>query len=72
MILVFSKISWNCFLIEKVMDQIYGSRGHGWLSVHGGLMSMGRHCRSRAREVVMIAQRERERGGHWGSHHDAT
>jgi hypothetical protein len=61
MILVFSKISWNCFLIKKVMDQVYGSRGHGWLSVHGGLMSMGRRCRSRAREVVVIAQRERER-----------
>jgi hypothetical protein len=24
------------------MDWIYGSRDHGWLSVHGGLVTMGR------------------------------
>jgi hypothetical protein len=36
------------------MDQVYGSRDHGWLSVHGGLMTMRRHCRSGAREVVKV------------------
>jgi hypothetical protein len=29
---------------------------------------MGHRGCSRAQEVVVIAQRERERGGHWGSH----
>jgi hypothetical protein len=50
------------------MDRVYGSRDHGWLSVHGGLMTMERCGRSRAREVVVIAQREREGGGRQGSH----
>jgi hypothetical protein len=50
------------------MDRVYGSRDHGWLSVHGGLVTMGQHGRSEAREVIVIAQRERERGGHQGSH----
>jgi hypothetical protein len=39
------------------MYRVYGSRDHGWLSVHGGLMTMGRRGRSRAREFVVIAQR---------------
>jgi hypothetical protein len=43
------------------MDRVYGSRDHGWLSVHGGLVTMGQHGRSEAREVIVIAQRERER-----------
>jgi hypothetical protein len=59
-ILIFSEISQNCFYIEKVMDQVYGSRDHGCLSVHGGLATMGWRDCSRAQEVVVIAQRERE------------
>jgi hypothetical protein len=42
------------------MDRVYESRDHSWLSVHGELMTMGRHGRSEAREVIVIAQRERE------------
>jgi hypothetical protein len=42
------------------MNRVYGSQDHGWLSVHGGLMTMGRRDSSRAQEVVVIAQRERE------------
>jgi hypothetical protein len=61
MILAFSEISQNCFFIGKVMDQVYGSRDHGCFSVHSGLATMGQHDRSKAREVVVIAQRERER-----------
>jgi hypothetical protein len=60
-ILTFSMISQNCFCIRKVMDRVYRSRDHSWLSIHGGLTTMGWHGRSRAREVVVIAQRERER-----------
>jgi hypothetical protein len=41
-ILVFSGISQDCFFIGKVMDWVYGSRDHDWLSVHGGLTTMGR------------------------------
>jgi hypothetical protein len=44
------------------MDQVYGSRDNGWLSIHGGLATMGQRGRSGAWEVVVIAQRERERG----------
>jgi hypothetical protein len=54
-ILIFSGISWNCFCIGKVMDRVYGSRDHDWLSVHGGLTTMGRRGSSRAQEVAMIA-----------------
>jgi hypothetical protein len=57
-------IFWNfleLFFIGKVMDRVYGSRDHGWLSVHCGLTAMGRRDRSGAREVIVIAQRERER-----------
>jgi hypothetical protein len=50
------------------MDQVYGSQDHSWLSVHGGLTTMGRHDRSGAREVIVIDWRERERGGRHGSH----
>jgi hypothetical protein len=56
------------------MDLVYGSRDHVWLSVHCGLMAMGQHDRFKAREVVVIAlrererERERERGGRRGSH----
>jgi hypothetical protein len=39
----------------------HGSRDHSWLSVHGGLMTMGRRGRSGAWEVIVIARRERER-----------
>jgi hypothetical protein len=60
-ILVFSEISRNCFCIGKIMCRVYGSRDHGWLSVHGGLTTMGRPGRSRAWEVIVIAQRDRER-----------
>jgi hypothetical protein len=48
------------------MNRVYGSRNHDWLSVHGGLVTIGRRGRSRAQEVVVIAQRER--GGRRGSH----
>jgi hypothetical protein len=50
------------FFIGKVMDRVYESRDHNWLSVHGGLMTIGRRDRSGAREVVVVARRERERG----------
>jgi hypothetical protein len=60
-ILAFSGISQNCFFIEKVMHQVYGSRDHGCLSVHGGPATMGQRDRSGAREVIVVAQRERER-----------
>jgi hypothetical protein len=60
-ILVFSEISRNCFCIGKIMGRVYGSRDHGWLSVHGGLTTMGRPGRSGAWEVIVIARRERER-----------
>jgi hypothetical protein len=43
------------------MDQVYGSRDHGCLSVHGGLTTMGQHGHSGVREVIVIAQRGRER-----------
>jgi hypothetical protein len=42
------------------MDQLYGSRDRGWLSVHGGFATMGRRDHSRALEVIVIAQRKRE------------
>jgi hypothetical protein len=60
-ILAFFGISQNCFCIEKVMDQIYGSRYHGWLSIHGGLVTMGQHDRFGAWEAVVIARREKEK-----------
>jgi hypothetical protein len=44
----------------NVMDRIYGSWDHGWLLVHGELTTMGRCGRSEAREVIVIAQSERE------------
>jgi hypothetical protein len=59
--LLFSRISQNYFYIGKVKDRVYGLRDHGWLSVHGGLMTMGRHGRSGVQEIIMIARRERER-----------
>jgi hypothetical protein len=34
------------------MDQVYGSCDHNWLSVHGGLATVGQHMRFRAQEVV--------------------
>jgi hypothetical protein len=43
------------------MDRACGSRG--WLSVHGGLTTMGQRSHSGAREVVMIARRERSSSG---------
>jgi hypothetical protein len=49
MILAFSEISQNCFCIGKIMDRVYGSRDHGWHSVHGGFMTMGgRHNKERS------------------------
>jgi hypothetical protein len=45
------------------MDQVYGSRDHDWLSVHGGLTTMERRGHSRAQEVVVKAQRERRSSG---------
>jgi hypothetical protein len=59
-ILAFSRISHNCFCTGKVMDQVYGSPDHDWLSVDGGFAAMGRRGRFGAWEVVVIAQRERE------------
>jgi hypothetical protein len=58
------------FFIGKVMGRIYGSQDHEWLSVHGGLVIIGRGDYSGAKKVIMIAQRERERerGGRQGSH----
>jgi hypothetical protein len=53
----FSKL----IFIGKVMDRVYGSWYHSWLSVHGGLTTMARGGRSGARELVVIAQREREK-----------
>jgi hypothetical protein len=67
--LLFSRISQNYFYIGKVKDRVYGLRDHGWLSFHGGLMTMGRHGRSGVQEIIIIARRERERGGgRRGSH----
>jgi hypothetical protein len=65
-ILIFYGISQNCFYIGKVMNQVYGSWDNDWLSVHGELTTMGRRDRSRAWEVVVMAQRER--GGRWDFH----
>jgi hypothetical protein len=42
------------------MDRVYESRDHGWLSIHGGLVTIGRHGRSGAQKVVVIARRGRE------------
>jgi hypothetical protein len=36
-ILVFFLIFLELFFIGKVMDRVYGSRDHGWFSVHDGL-----------------------------------
>jgi hypothetical protein len=44
------------------MDRVYGSRDHDCLSVRGGLATMGQGGCSRAQKVVVIAERERERG----------
>jgi hypothetical protein len=68
MILVFFGISRNYFCIGKIMDRVYELRNHDWLSVHGGLTTMGLRDLYGARKVVVIAQRKRERGGHRGSH----
>jgi hypothetical protein len=43
------------------MDRVYESWDHDWISVHGGLVTMGWHSRSEAREVIVIARRKRER-----------
>jgi hypothetical protein len=57
-ILVFFEISRNCLCIWKVMGWVYVSRDHGWLLVHGGLVTIrgfgGHHDSSK---------REREVGG---------
>jgi hypothetical protein len=42
------------------MDWVYGLWDCDWLSVNGGLTTMGQGGRSGAREVVVIARRERE------------
>jgi hypothetical protein len=47
--------------IGNVMYRVYESRDHGWLSIHDGLVTMGRCSCSRVWEVVVIARRERER-----------
>jgi hypothetical protein len=49
------------------MDWVYGSRDHGSLSVHDGLTTMEWCDRSEARNVLVIAQSKRERGGCQGS-----
>jgi hypothetical protein len=62
-ILPFSGISLNCFCIGKVMDQVYGSQDHDWLSVHGRLVTMGRRGRSRAWDVIGVLAMAPLRGG---------
>jgi hypothetical protein len=54
------------------MDQVYESPNHEWLLVHSGLVTMGRHGRSGARDIVVIAQRERDRGDRRVLINDAT
>jgi hypothetical protein len=49
------------FLDRKSHGSVYGSQDHDCLSIHGGLTTMERCGRSGAREVIVIAQRERER-----------
>jgi hypothetical protein len=56
-----SRIYQNCFCMGKVMNRVYGSRDHDYLSVHGGLTIMGRRDRSEAQKFIVIAHRERER-----------
>jgi hypothetical protein len=68
MILVFFWDLSELFFIEKVMDLVYGSRDHNWLSIHSGLVTMGRRSRSGARKIIATAWRERQRGGRWSSH----
>jgi hypothetical protein len=63
MILAFFGISRNWFLIGKVIDQVYGSRDHCWLSVYGGLVTMGRCSCSGAQKVIVTAWRERRSSG---------
>jgi hypothetical protein len=46
--------------LKKIKD-VSGSPDHDWLSVHGGLMTMGQCGRFGALEVIVAAQRERER-----------
>jgi hypothetical protein len=63
------------------MDRVYGSWDHDWLLVYNGLMNMGWRGRFRAREVIMVArrerasererERERERGGGGGGCRDS-
>jgi hypothetical protein len=60
MIFSFFEISQNYFCIGKVMNRLYGSRDHDWLSVHGGLPTMGWCGHSIAREVVVIVWKEIE------------
>jgi hypothetical protein len=43
------------------MDRLYGSWDHGWLSVHGGLVTMGRRG---GEDGLMIAL---NRGDRWCS-----
>jgi hypothetical protein len=43
------------------MDRVYRSRDRSWLSVHGGLATMGQRSRSEAQEVIVMDRRERER-----------
>jgi hypothetical protein len=50
------------------MDWIYGSRDHGWLSVHGGLVTMGRRSPLGLGGRRDCLEREREKGGHQNSH----
>jgi hypothetical protein len=57
------------------MDQIYRSRplrDYGWLSIHGGLTTMGRRERSRARGGGHCDSLERERGSSGVLSNDAT
>jgi hypothetical protein len=54
------------FFRGKVIDRVYGSQDHDWLSVYGGLATMRQRSCSGAREVIVIARRERT--GRPGSH----
>jgi hypothetical protein len=59
----FSKL----IFIGKVMDRVYGSQYHSWLSVHGGLTTMGAGRPLRGSGARRDSS-EREREVHQGSH----
>jgi hypothetical protein len=73
MILAFFRISHNCFCIGKIMDQVYGSPNHEWLSVHSGLVTMGAAWPLRGSGYRCdSSERERDRGDRRVLINDAT